>query len=605
MAAEDDTYQTTSLSNMFSTSAFSPEKYVHDLSSVCDTDAELQEHRNQIQALSEDTAIALKKNVYKNYIQFIETSKEISYLEAEMYQLSHLLAEQRALLSAQQELSLFGKQNMNSTNKPLKKEEKASSSIEAVEGLSSILDITDLQCIYEGSLVEIDTHTFQPKQKFHAFLLHDCMVIASSIPNRRGPVRYKFQSLFELENIAVVNVKNSEGVKDAFKILLFPETHIYQTENSQLKTEWLSNIEDSKKNFKLKLEQEVHVTAAPETPPVQKKKSVTSIDLLNPFMNDSDDSFNPFKEDSLNPFLEDADSKSDVTRNPKLYNAKCPNNKLLTPIRQLKIEGATALYITKLSNVFFTSLIETGKEFQKAFAGSSGFCSAFVVWANAELQNFVVRFARQVFHRNIGLTAVGVCVGIASENCEKLNEIGLDLKFSMQHMLLKDLMEALFDCRDQLVAAARQRVTEEHWQPIVHENLTTLMGEMESCGIKGFQSHIIDGGRINLSSATVAFTKSIAGFLEDGLRVNTPELHGVLVDCVADLFKNQVVQFEATLKSSHFSQQRPFILKNASFVLETVLPIVKKKLKRQTGHDPARIAELEQELPRLKSLSYK
>ncbi|KXJ10503.1 Exocyst complex component 8 [Exaiptasia diaphana] len=503
MAAEDDTYQTTSLSNMFSTSAFSPEKYVHDLSSVCDTDAELQEHRNQIQALSEDTAIALKKNVYKNYIQFIETSKEISYLEAEMYQLSHLLAEQRALLSAQQELSLFGKQNMNSTNKPLKKEEKASSSIEAVEGLSSILDITDLQCIYEGSLVEIDTHTFQPKQKFHAFLLHDCMVIASSIPNRRGPVRYKFQSLFELENIAVVNVKNSEGVKDAFKILLFPETHIYQTENSQLKTEWLSNIEDSKKNFKLKLEQEVHVTAAPETPPVQKKKSVTSIDLLNPFMNDSDDSFNPFKEDSLNPFLEDADSKSDVTRNPKL------------------------------------------------------------------------------------------------------NEIGLDLKFSMQHMLLKDLMEALFDCRDQLVAAARQRVTEEHWQPIVHENLTTLMGEMESCGIKGFQSHIIDGGRINLSSATVAFTKSIAGFLEDGLRVNTPELHGVLVDCVADLFKNQVVQFEATLKSSHFSQQRPFILKNASFVLETVLPIVKKKLKRQTGHDPARIAELEQELPRLKSLSYK
>lgn len=39
----------------------------------------------------------------------------------------------------------------------------------------------------------------------------------------------------------------------------------------------------------------------------------------------------------------------------------------------------------------------------------------------------------------------------------QLNEIGLDLKFSMQHMLLKELMEALFDCRDQLVAAARQR----------------------------------------------------------------------------------------------------------------------------------------------------
>ncbi|KAK3748476.1 hypothetical protein QZH41_017556, partial [Actinostola sp. cb2023] len=270
---------------------------VHDLSSVCDTDADLQEHRNQIQALSEETAIALKKNVYKNYIQFIETSKEISYLEAEMYQLSHLLAEQRALLSAQQEMSLFGKQNMKSTSKPLKKEEKASSSIEAVEGLSSILDVADLQCIYEGSLVEVDTHSYQPKQKFHAFLLHDCMVIASSIPNRRGPVRYKFQSLFELENIAVVNVKNSEGVKDAFKILLFPETHIYQTESSQLKSEWLTNIEDCKKNFKLKLEQEVHVTAAQDTPPVSHKMSVTSFDRLNPFSDDSDDT-NPFREDT-------------------------------------------------------------------------------------------------------------------------------------------------------------------------------------------------------------------------------------------------------------------------------------------------------------------
>lgn len=49
------------------------------------------------------------------------------------------------------------------------------------------------------------------------------------------------------------------------------------------------------------------------------------------------------------------------------------------------------------------------------------FLQAFVVWANTELQNFVTRFSRQVFHRNIGLTAVGVCVGIASENCEKVN----------------------------------------------------------------------------------------------------------------------------------------------------------------------------------------
>ena len=51
---------------------------VRDLSAQCDTDAELQDHRKRIQGLSEETAVSLKKNVYKNYMQFIETSKEIS-----------------------------------------------------------------------------------------------------------------------------------------------------------------------------------------------------------------------------------------------------------------------------------------------------------------------------------------------------------------------------------------------------------------------------------------------------------------------------------------------------------------------------------------------
>ena len=39
---------------------------------------DLEEMRKKVHTLAEDTAIALKKNVYKNYSQFIETAKEIS-----------------------------------------------------------------------------------------------------------------------------------------------------------------------------------------------------------------------------------------------------------------------------------------------------------------------------------------------------------------------------------------------------------------------------------------------------------------------------------------------------------------------------------------------
>ena len=61
-----------------------------------------------LQTLSEDTHSQLKKNVYQNYNQFIETAKEISFLESEMYQLSHMITEQRNLLTSLMDSSILG-----------------------------------------------------------------------------------------------------------------------------------------------------------------------------------------------------------------------------------------------------------------------------------------------------------------------------------------------------------------------------------------------------------------------------------------------------------------------------------------------------------------
>ena len=47
-----------------------------------------------------------------------------------------------------------------------------------------VLDISDINCVFEGDLMEVFPDTFLPKLKVHAFLLHDSMVIASIIHNR-------------------------------------------------------------------------------------------------------------------------------------------------------------------------------------------------------------------------------------------------------------------------------------------------------------------------------------------------------------------------------------------------------------------------------------
>merc|ERR1712170_318295 len=59
---------------------------------------DLLHQRNNIKTLSESTHSQLKKNVYQNYRQFIDTAKEIGFLEKEMYQLSHMITDQRNLL---------------------------------------------------------------------------------------------------------------------------------------------------------------------------------------------------------------------------------------------------------------------------------------------------------------------------------------------------------------------------------------------------------------------------------------------------------------------------------------------------------------------------
>jgi len=48
-------------------------------------------------------------------------------------------------------------------------------------------------------------------------------------------VRYKFHTLYELDNLAVVNVKDTNVVKNAFKLLLFPDTRLFQAESPKAK----------------------------------------------------------------------------------------------------------------------------------------------------------------------------------------------------------------------------------------------------------------------------------------------------------------------------------------------------------------------------------
>ncbi len=46
------------------------------------------------------------------------------------------------------------------------------------------------------------------------------------------PTRYKLETVYDVTNLAIVNVKD---MKNAFKLLAFPDTRVFQANSSQTK----------------------------------------------------------------------------------------------------------------------------------------------------------------------------------------------------------------------------------------------------------------------------------------------------------------------------------------------------------------------------------
>ncbi len=240
------------LESQLASEKFDITSYVKEVACSYDSIPELKQHRRRITTVADQTAQKLKHNVYKNYELFIDTSKEISSLESEMYQLSHYLHEHESLTQSLMTLSLLDDKTGVQTTGEGAKHEKLSIStlLEKVEGGSIVTEVPGRYLIRSGDLKELDQETFEPVNLVRAFLLNDSLMIGVKLHQRRGAVQYKFQSLYELDNMAIVDVKDSDTIRFAFKILMFPDSHMYQAEHEESKQGWLQLLESTKQKHK-------------------------------------------------------------------------------------------------------------------------------------------------------------------------------------------------------------------------------------------------------------------------------------------------------------------------------------------------------------------
>lgn len=255
------------LSNLFISEEFNAPEFVTDFLHTVRPGEEakrLQALRQALTTRSNHTADQIKDIVFDHYRQFIDTSKEITNLEKDIYQLSALLTNQKNLIENLMEMSGLEKRsscsNSISTNSGLHNQQnyQLQTLMNKLDGVASVLNSMDEQeCIlYQGQLVLLDSDTMQSKHPVYLALLSNNLLVGH--PNARHMAqKHPFQlvSNYQLDSIALVNVKrvpitisgSDLTEQNLVQLLVFPEQPYLRAENARIKREWLESIEEAKR----------------------------------------------------------------------------------------------------------------------------------------------------------------------------------------------------------------------------------------------------------------------------------------------------------------------------------------------------------------------
>ncbi|KAJ7103196.1 exo84 subunit/exocyst complex component [Mycena belliarum] len=227
------------------------------------TESELKTLQSSLRNAKDDVSSDLQRNVFKNYAEFVLISKEISTLENEMLELKESLSEYKSMPSL------------------LHIPDPASTSS---SGLSSYRrsSVADLRIMYfnqmqtlhtqiEGSakfapttpgrhvvgevegVIALNAATYKPTGKVKFVVLDDAVLVArrrrrtggASSEGRGGNVsegKLVAERCWPLNEMLVLDTKDSPSMTNVFKIRQGKETHVYRTETPADKKSLLSQF---------------------------------------------------------------------------------------------------------------------------------------------------------------------------------------------------------------------------------------------------------------------------------------------------------------------------------------------------------------------------
>lgn len=548
----------------------------------------LQQARERVQQLSDETNGQLKKNVYKNYALFIETAKEIAFLKSEMYSLSNLLSQEQNLLTSLLELSICEDKHLTSNSGEgrdnIKDANRKLSIKSPLDGdVAPTFDKLNVSIFEETDLLEEEEETDSEMIPMWLTELSEDLDVCIA------------QRAFE-DAVNLVNKFNDHYA-------LYPKL----CDNpSQIELKGKINAKIENLIDAIAKELEIVKERPMQSGPRAARRAVNLLLRLG--------------RSSL---------ATDLFLNQR-------SAILRYCLMQQKKEGATLPYIKRMSAVFFTNVQESCKEFQRAFGllnwgnnslsllGTTssaeslslnnvhekvnGFSpslamACLVSWVKNKMKHFLDMFTVHVFTAQVPSTVASECVSLVYQQCKKLrSSVHIDLIFYCDQRLKSGIERIINESRDKLLEGIKQRCNNDRWNPQNFGNKASLIKFLEDMKDAGFSlnSYSYDECKLSLTSNTTSFVKSYFLCLCDLVKLSTPLTHKLVINALVAPMKAHLRHIERSLKDDKLRSQQKIIATSAAYILDNLLPMSIDHCKSKFGAAPEELLSLSSEYAELK-----
>uniref|UniRef100_A0A0R3RQK9 Exocyst complex component 8 n=1 Tax=Elaeophora elaphi TaxID=1147741 RepID=A0A0R3RQK9_9BILA len=509
-----------------------------------DETRQLQAFRTRLNTINAQSSESMKKSVFLNYKKFIDTAKEVSHLEREIYELSSLLSDQRMLIETLMQMtgedrSSIGTASLHTSSFNVNPMNVLMQKMDGIAALLNNLPNSD-RVIMHGEVVQLDSDSMRPQHNIMLILLSDRLLIGQP---SSGKYRFQLESAHPLNNIAAVNIKdreNGETETSMFKLLIFPGQRVFLAESARIKKEWLDCIENAKRELlhegslvrqatirgKRRQDLSAKVEATSQLVPVAETVTTKSPDesaWLNELPAELDDCIaHRDMEHAVELIMEwkscntreaavDAQlalRETQIVRRPgalhggpraikkainlltilgrashavDLYLRK-RSTVLRTTTRELTMSEEPLSYVRQLSQQFLDVISDVVKEFMM----QPEHFSLILHWCSGELSVMLSLIRRHVIEVAPTMAVVAHTWRILMTHCHSLTAVGVDLSFEVHRLLAPSLKIAIETNFTNIIESIRLRVSEERWRAYNMEsesNVNRFIEEMSDIGL--------------------------------------------------------------------------------------------------------------------------